>query len=41
MYTTQKQVLTLNDKKIHITILTGVENGQTIKIKGHGGESHK
>ena len=26
------------DKKIRITILAGVENGQTIKIKGHGGE---
>lgn len=38
VYTTQKQVLTLNDKKIRITILAGVENGQTIKIKGHGGE---
>lgn len=38
VYTTQKQVLTLNDKKIRITIPAGVENGQTIKIKGHGGE---
>lgn len=38
VYTTQKQVLTLNDNKIRITIPAGVENGQTIKIKGHGGE---
>lgn len=38
VYTTQKQVLTLNDKKIRITIPASVENGQTIKIKGHGGE---
>lgn len=38
VYTIQKQVLTLNDKKIRITIPAGVENGQTIKIKGHGGE---
>ena len=37
-YTTQKQVLTINGKKIRITIPAGVENGQTIKIKGHGGE---
>ena len=38
VYTTQKQVLTLNDKKIRNIIPAGVENGQTIKIKGHGGE---
>ncbi len=38
VYTSQKQVLTVNDKKIRITIPAGVENGQTIKIKGHGDE---
>ncbi|MBC9797246.1 DnaJ C-terminal domain-containing protein [Sinomicrobium weinanense] len=38
VYTTQKQILTVNGKKIRITIPAGVENGQTIKIKGHGGE---
>lgn len=38
VYTTQKQVLTVNGKKIRITIPAGVENGQTIKIKGYGGE---
>ncbi|AZJ36029.1 DnaJ C-terminal domain-containing protein [Tenacibaculum singaporense] len=38
VYTSQKQVLTVNGKKIRITIPAGVENGQTIKIKGHGGE---
>ncbi|MBD0832761.1 DnaJ C-terminal domain-containing protein [Aestuariibaculum sediminum] len=37
VYTTQKQVLNLNGKSIRITIPAGVENGQTIKIKGHGG----
>ncbi|UNY97929.1 J domain-containing protein [Zhouia spongiae] len=37
-YTTQKQILTVNGKKIRITIPAGVENGQTLKIKGHGGE---
>ncbi|HKJ06245.1 MAG TPA: J domain-containing protein [Flavobacteriaceae bacterium] len=38
VYTTQKQVLTVNGKKIRITIPAGVEHGQTIKIKGYGGE---
>lgn len=37
VYTTQKQVLTVNEKKIRITIPAGVENGQLIKIKGNGG----
>ncbi len=37
LYTTQKQTLTVNGKKIRLTIPAGVENGQTIKIKGHGG----
>lgn len=38
VYTTQKQTLTVNGKNIRLTIPAGVENGQTIKIKGHGGE---
>jgi curved DNA-binding protein len=33
----QKQTLTVNGKNIRITIPAGVENGQTIKITGHGG----
>ena len=37
VYTTQKQVLTVNGKKIRLTIPAGVENGQLIKIKGKGG----
>jgi curved DNA-binding protein len=37
VYTTQKQVITVNGKNIRITIPAGVENGQVIKIKGHGG----
>jgi curved DNA-binding protein len=36
-YTTQKQTLTVNGKQIRITIPAGIENGQTIKISGHGG----
>lgn len=37
VYKTHKQTLTVNGKNIRITIPAGVENGQTIKIKGHGG----
>ncbi len=33
-----KQTLTVNGKKIRMTIPAGIENGQTIKIAGHGGE---
>lgn len=36
-YTTHKQTLTVNGKNIRITIPAGVENGQVIKIAGHGG----
>lgn len=36
-YTTHKQNLTINGKNIRITIPAGVENGQIIKIPGHGG----
>jgi curved DNA-binding protein len=36
-YQTHKQTLTVNGKNIRITIPAGVENGQTIKISGHGG----
>ena len=37
VYTTQKQTLTVNGKNIRLTIPAGIENGQTIRIKGHGG----
>ncbi len=37
-YTTHKQMLTVNGEKIRITIPAGIENGQTIKIAGHGGQ---
>lgn len=37
-YTTHQQVFTVNGKNIRITIPAGVENGQTIKLSGHGSE---
>jgi curved DNA-binding protein len=37
-YKTHKQTLTVNGKQIRITIPAGIENGQTIKIAGHGGQ---
>jgi len=36
-YRTHKQTFTVNSEKIRITIPAGIENGQTIKIAGHGG----
>jgi len=36
-YQTHQQTLTVNGKNIRITIPAGIENGQTIKITGHGG----
>jgi len=36
-YETHQQTLNVNGKKIRITIPAGIENGQTIKISGHGG----
>jgi len=36
-YETHKQTLTINGSNIRITIPAGIENGQTIKIAGHGG----
>lgn len=38
IYKSQKHTLTVNGKNIRLTIPAGVENGQTIKIKGYGGE---
>lgn len=37
VYKTNKQTLTVNGRNIRLTIPAGVENGQTIKITGHGG----
>lgn len=36
VYTSQQQVLTVNNKKIRLTIPAGVDNEQVIKIKGKG-----
>ena len=36
-YTTHQQMFTVNGKNIRITIPAGIENGQKIKLKGHGG----
>lgn len=36
-YKTHKQTLSVNGQSIRITVPAGVENGQTIKISGHGG----
>lgn len=33
---THKQTLNLNGKKIRITVPAGIDDGQTIRIKGHG-----
>jgi curved DNA-binding protein len=37
-FETHQQTLTVNNKKIRITIPAGIENGQTIKIAGLGGQ---
>jgi len=36
VYTPQKQILTVNGKKIRLTIPAGIENDQVIKISGKG-----
>ncbi len=38
VYKTHQQTLTVNGKNIRLTIPAGVENGQTIKVSGYGGE---
>ncbi len=37
-YLTHKQTLSVNGKNIRITIPAGIENGQTIRLTGHGGK---
>ena len=38
VYSTHKQTITVDGKNIRITIPAGIENGQKIRLKGHGGE---
>lgn len=38
VYKTNKQILTIHGKKVRITIPAGIENGQVLRVKGHGGE---
>jgi len=38
VYATHKRTLTVNGRSIRLTIPAGVENGQTIKIPGHGAD---
>lgn len=37
VYKTEKQTITVNGKSLRLTIPAGIENGQTIRISGHGG----
>ncbi|MEO6547528.1 MAG: J domain-containing protein [Ferruginibacter sp.] len=37
-YTTHQQTLSVNNKNLRITIPAGIENGQVIKLKGHGAQ---
>ena len=37
-YTTRQQILTVDGKKVRITIPAGVEDGQVIRLKGYGGQ---
>jgi curved DNA-binding protein len=38
VFTTRKHTLTVDGKNIRITVPAGIEDGQTIKIRGYGGE---
>jgi curved DNA-binding protein len=37
-YTTHPQTFSINGKNVRITVPAGIENGQTIKLKGYGGK---
>ena len=36
-YTTHQQTFSINGKNVRITVPAGIEDGQVIKLKGHGG----
>lgn len=36
VYKTHQQILTINGKQVRITIPAGIENGQTIRLRGYG-----
>jgi len=36
VYTTHQQTMNINEKTVRITIPAGIENGQSIKLKGYG-----
>jgi len=40
IFKTHQQTVTINGKKVRITIPAGIEDGQMIKLKGYGGEGH-
>jgi len=37
-YTTHQRTLNIHNKQVRITIPAGIENGQTIKLRGYGGK---
>ena len=39
VFSTHKEIITVNGKKIRITIPAGISDGQSIRLKGYGGES--
>lgn len=38
VYQTQSKIININGKQVRLTIPAGVENGQVIRLRGHGGD---